>query len=380
MPGTLDYPPAAGNDKLWRWQAQNELIKSSSRVGLGIFAFMTNPARKTPGPIISDNQEVDLIRLVWTLWLGKWKVALVTFVVTALATAYALLAPPMYSVTSIWLPQQSSQMNGQMGQIAGLAGLMGVSLGQANTIEQYYPQIITSPTILKQIINHKWPTLENDSLTLDQFLKIDTNTFEPQLPNISKHRLMESMLKDYLLGNIVFESSPTSYVLTVQAPDPVMACAINQYILSELQKYVEENRVQSTATDRDFFQQKYEEYKDSLSKAEGRLLYFRLNNRLIISPNQMLEQDRLQTEINTISNLVTEFRKQFEMAQINISKKSSDFRMLQEPEPPSCKRSPKRKLIFAAGIAIGLLFGCCFVLVQAWWRNSRHKIHQTTAG
>jgi uncharacterized protein involved in exopolysaccharide biosynthesis len=338
---------------------------------------MTEQSKSSHSNIITDTQEVDLIRLLLALWQGKLWILLITAIVTGLATAYALLATPTYKVTSIWLPQQVSQLSGQMGQIAGIAGLMGMNLGASNSsIEQFYPQIITSPTILKKIIAKKWPTLSKDSATLDQVLKLDTNGLEPQLPNISRYRIMRSMLSDYLLGAIVFEGSPMSQVLTVTTPDPVLSCAINQFIIDELQNYVEENRVRTTITERDFFYQKYVDFKDSLSKAESRLLYYRLNNRMIISPTQMLEEDRLGQESATYSNLVTEFRKQYEMAQINISKKSSQFQILQAPEPPTSKSSPKRKLIFVAAIFVGALFGCFFVLVLFWWKNNHPKIKE----
>ncbi len=324
-------------------------------------------------PIVTDDQEIDILRLFWTLWEGKWKIAITTVVFIALAATYSIITPPSYKVTSIWLPQLSAS-GGSMGQIAGLAGLMGVNLGgQSSNIEVYYPQIVSSRAFLEKIIDKKWPTISGDSMYLQQIYQMDTNTFKPQLPNVTKTQLMRNSLIDLIREAVVYETSAQANMLTVTSADPVVASEINKYILAQLKAYAEESKIRNTMEERDFYQSKYLEYKDSLSRAESRLLNFRLRNLIISSPSQMMEEERLKQESTLISSMVLEFRQQSEMAQISLTKKLSDFQMLQEPVPPTSKFAPKRKIIVAVGLIAGVMFGSFLTLVLAWWNRRKNE-------
>lgn len=69
---------------------------------------MQSSAEKTR----NAGEEIDLFELVQSIWQEKLTVILVTVVVTALAVAYALLAPPVYETEVTLLPPQTSDIQG----------------------------------------------------------------------------------------------------------------------------------------------------------------------------------------------------------------------------------------------------------------------------
>ena len=81
---------------------------------------------QTTTPAYED--EIDLRKLIRTLWDGKLVIIVCTVVVTAAAVAYALLA------TEIYRSQASVQIRdvnkvGLPSQMGGLAALAGISIG-----------------------------------------------------------------------------------------------------------------------------------------------------------------------------------------------------------------------------------------------------------
>lgn len=326
--------------------------------------------------IITSDQEIDLARLFLLLFQHKWQILITTIIVLGAAVTFALLATPQYKVTSTWLPLSNSN---SMSQMSNLASLVGINMGgQEVDLQAFFPQIIHSPTILHKIIQRKWPSLSGDSIEIASLVQLDTNNLKPQLPNISKKRLQESMLTDYLISCITYEATATMSILTVSTPDPIVSYSINRFLLNELQNYVEENRIHNTRQNRDFYYAKYQEFNDSLDKADQRLIHFQKTNHLIITPQQQMDFKRLQQESMMLSSLVMEFRKQYEMAEINLSKTTQPFHMLQEPQAPLAKYTPRRKVIAVVGLLIGFILGCLIVLIQFWWKSTARRVLRET--
>lgn len=82
------------------------------------------------------DDEIDLRQLIATLWDGKWMIAATTFVSSAIAIAYALLATPIYRAEALVQIRQESRTGGglnalaaQFGGLADFSGLTGGSGG-----------------------------------------------------------------------------------------------------------------------------------------------------------------------------------------------------------------------------------------------------------
>ena len=82
------------------------------------------------------DDEIDLRQLVTTLWDGRWWIIATTFLGSAIAVAYALLATPIYRAEALVQIRQESRAGGglnalaaQFGGLTDFAGLSGGSGG-----------------------------------------------------------------------------------------------------------------------------------------------------------------------------------------------------------------------------------------------------------
>lgn len=315
-------------------------------------------------PLINENDEIDLVAIFSLVWNNFWLLIICMFITGGIGAYYAYSRPDSYSATSKWLPQQAGASNSQL---ASIAGLVGMQLGGANaSLEQFFPQIIKSPSLFREITHRRWPTAVGDSCSLLSLLRIDTTLLPPPPPQGTSDRIIESITSSFLVDNISYDASTTIPTLIVSTPDPVTSAAINLFIIQKLEFYIENNREQNSSADFEFFQAKYLEFQDSLRRAESRLLYFRQNNRLVNSPASLMEQQRLIRDAEMLGGLVAEFRKQLEMSRVNLTKKARKLQILEYPEPPLYISGPKRRLISVISGIFGLLLGSGLLLAINW--------------
>ena len=74
-------------------------------------------------------EKIDLRELIYVLWQGKWIIFSITTIVSILAVFYSLSLPNIYKTNALLVPAGSySTPNNNMGGVASLAGLAGISL------------------------------------------------------------------------------------------------------------------------------------------------------------------------------------------------------------------------------------------------------------
>lgn len=78
-----------------------------------------------------SGKEVNLIDLFSVLWLGKWKIASISFLFAVLSVFYSLTLPDIYRSEVTLAPATDSSSLKIPGQLGGLAALAGVNLGGA---------------------------------------------------------------------------------------------------------------------------------------------------------------------------------------------------------------------------------------------------------
>jgi len=85
-----------------------------------------------------DDEEIDLVGLLRTLWKRKLWIFGITFLTTGMAVAYALLATEWYRAEVVLIPRENSagsRIPAQFAQFGGLASLAGINLGSGGSQE-----------------------------------------------------------------------------------------------------------------------------------------------------------------------------------------------------------------------------------------------------
>lgn len=106
-------------------------LQSGHRIS-GQVLYVLEPARI--GSAEADGFDfVDAFRAVWR---AKWWIALSTFLITAVVSAYVLLAQEWWQAEAVLISREGkSGLSAQLGQFGGLADLAGINLGTSNKQE-----------------------------------------------------------------------------------------------------------------------------------------------------------------------------------------------------------------------------------------------------
>ena len=100
-----------------------------------------------------DQEEgIDLLDIVDTLWQGKAVVVLVTLLVVVPALAYAFLADPVYRAEAVLIPNDRDSGQNMPAGMAGLAGLAGINIGSSDNTAEVVATL-SSRVFIEEFIN-----------------------------------------------------------------------------------------------------------------------------------------------------------------------------------------------------------------------------------
>ncbi|VAY86335.1 Lipopolysaccharide biosynthesis [hydrothermal vent metagenome] len=119
-----------------------------------------------------DEDEIDLRELFKTILKNKFKIALITFIITSLTILYTLSIPNSYKSSVVLDPQDQPKSAG-LGGLSALAGMAGVSLGVSS---------MNTFNSMKAVLND--------------------NAFQEMV--IKKYKLTEKLTPEYMDKNLVF--------------------------------------------------------------------------------------------------------------------------------------------------------------------------------
>jgi uncharacterized protein involved in exopolysaccharide biosynthesis len=198
-----------------------------------------------------------------------------------------------------------------------------------------YPTIITSEAVLKDVIYSKYKTLEYpDSVNLIQYWEIKEN---------KPGGAYETALKDLREGISVSMDIKTSILtMSFETKEPKFSADIVNNVVDELDKFILTKRTTNASEQRKFIEGRLAEVKEDLTKSEENLKTFREQNAQVRSPQLILEQGRLERDLQINNTLFIELKKQYELAKIEEVKNMPVINVLDFAHPAAFKESPKR--------------------------------------
>jgi len=192
-----------------------------------------------------DDEEISLLDLLIVLAKHKWLILGLPFVAAILAVIYSLLLPNIYTGTTKILPPQQSQSTAaaMLGQLGGLAGIAGQSLGIKNPNDLYIG-MLKSRTVADNLIK-----------------RFDLNKLydEKYQSNTRKQLEQRSTISSGKDGIIVIE---------VDDKDPKRAAELANAYVDELTKLTGVLAVSEASQRRLFFERQLAQAKENLTAAE----------------------------------------------------------------------------------------------------------------
>lgn len=303
------------------------------------------PASSTP-PVVGGapvgEDEVDLFDYIEVLvkrrWLIFWGVAICILA----AFVVSLRATPTYTATATLLPSEEN--------IPDL-NLSNTPQGVSRSSRISYLGVLGSVSLNKAVLEKEYRYHRGEKDSVSQTL---INYFNTQMP---------SQAIDALLGMAKFEEGKSGILkIDVTTPYPELSAQVANEYVNQLMIY-NEKRLPTRIHERlRFTEQRLEEVRGELSKAEEALLNFQKSNVNFIGgpggtpPDLSLELSRLQREVNVKSGLFTTLVNQYEVARIEARGQTPVIEVLNYADPKDCVSSLKsRNQSVLISAAVGLM-------------------------
>jgi len=282
-----------------------------------------------------------------------------TFIVIAAIIEVLFIASPVYTSTSRIIP---TNMEGSEIGISSLARQFGISVGgnEKNPMTRavIYPQIIRSRVLGERIIKREFYTnkygknLAFLNIVLGPSKKKNRSRIE-----IEKEKMLA--INEYMSMVKVSRDLETQ-VLTISTNtnEPRFSAELNKAIIEDLDLTIREFKLSAIREKLDFIAGRIKTVEKDLRVNEELLKNFRIQNRNYKnSPNLLLEEERLQREVQVQTGIFITLKQQFEVSQIEVFKQSASIQILDSPIMPLVRTKPKRKLIVTMSGIFGLGLG-----------------------
>lgn len=352
----------------------------------------------------SNSDEIDLKDLIVQLWKKRKFILLVTGISFLLGIFIAFTSPVSYTASCTVVPQTGQKGGGNLG---GLASMMGINLGSAMSGEtlspSVYPHIVKSAPFCKEIMAIPI-TVEksNKPITLYEYYTDKKYGDKSLLQGIKKHTVglpgmilssfrpknagneASSVYTDSLTGkvisltkdekkvydiinkNIQFESNPKDGYIklgyTFAEPDAV--AVITQQLYNVLEKYVKNYKIQKEQDNLKFVETSYREARQDFLQKQANLAAFQDANRGLATATARSTERRLSSEYDIAFTVYNELAKQLEQAKLAVKESTPVLTVVNPVVVPQEKSAPKRAMILAVFLMLGLILSTSWILVK----------------
>ncbi|NJN27902.1 MAG: lipopolysaccharide biosynthesis protein [Cyclobacteriaceae bacterium] len=350
-------------------------------------------------PIIQDD-EIDLIEVVKTIWAGRILILKVTAAFFIIGLIIAFGSKVEYEASCKLMPENQEGLKPNMGGLGSLAGLAGINLDMGGTnalTPELYPEIAKStpflidvwkkpirfekqdtlvssytffrdldrPSFLSLVANYTigLPIQIKSWLSSSEEENIETQTKEQQIITLSK---VETEYLEEFRERISVDVDAKSGILTLttEMPDAQAAAEVAQISIELLTQYLIDYKIEKAKVNFDFVQARFDETKADFENAQKRLAIFNDRNRNVSTAYGNIEYERLQNEYNLAFEVYKGLASQLEQAKLKVKEETPVFTVLEPVQVPVAKSSPRRTLILMLSVFFGLVFGSGLIFID----------------
>jgi len=345
-----------------------------------------------------EEDEIDLIALAKTLWVGRKTIIKTTIIFACIGLFVALTTPAQYTSSIVVKPILSDSKSKLGGSLGGLAAMAGITLpGSTSSSELHptlYPQIVESYSFQKALmqtklnisgvakemtyeeyfLKHKKPsfiqTVKKYTIGLPGLISSSLKSKPTGLDSFS-HNLIAMSEDDIKLIILLSEqmtieiNEKGGYVaLSSTMPEALASTQMVIKAQSLLQEAIIAHKAKKAKEDLLFIEERYAEKKTEFNNAQQKLALYRDANRNVNTAIALTEVERLESEYQLAFSVYSELAKQVETQKIQVKEDTPVFAVLKEAVVPLKKSGIPKSLPLIICIFLGLVFSCGFVLLK----------------
>lgn len=333
-----------------------------------------------------QGDEIDLVDLLGTVYKNKKTIIRVTALFIIIGLLVALFSPVKYKAEITFVPQTSEDSGINSSSLSGLAALAGVNLGKENSSQippSLYPTILESISFNKEFLNATIK-VNGESLLIKQYL---TSNYKPSIvAKLFKSLTSKSSDNDSNQINEFDGLSDTEYklkglltkkLLTVTVnekegfvtlsmidSDPYLSALMGKKAFELLEKTVISFKIENAKKLYNYVSSQYESKQKEFEEIQKELALFSDQNKNIKTALFDNKRQRLQTKHDLSYSIYQELAKQKAQAELQVSKDTPIFSILNPITPPKEKNAPKRALILVIFTFLGAVLSVGYILVK----------------
>ncbi|WP_297887322.1 Wzz/FepE/Etk N-terminal domain-containing protein [Sulfurihydrogenibium sp.] len=224
--------------------------------------------------------EIDLFQLWETIWNNRKFIMIFTGVITFLTGVISFILPKTYTSEAVIVPISKSSGGSGLSAIAAMAGLpVGTDQNQSNV-----KAVLESLTLRERVIK--------DLNLIDEILEDSKEEYKYPL------QVAAEKIKKNINANV--NQKEGTIKITVDWKNPEMAQKINQSVIDNLRKILNEKAFTVAKMNRVFYENELEKTKQQLKDAMEQLNKFQKEKQVIMPENQ------LQNQLQLYANLIAE--------------------------------------------------------------------------
>ena len=389
-----------------------------------------------PNPLEDDT--IDLMELLATLWRYKWLIML--FPVLGIIGAYTTVQflPVVYQTQVTFLQISGNGGSSNIGKLGALASLAGVSLTEnSSTMLTDNIEVVLKSRGFAELIVEEMDLLP---VIFSKIYDPETQTYDLAKPELGPPKPIDGA--GAVMGALEFgKTSEGAKFIAANWNDPVIATELANYSLKALEMYLSENTLTASKKNLKFIEKQLEKAEKELRVGEEALRKFNNDKKFFFkftesevlakalvemqamhakaevdkevmlqfrnqqSPqvqqlslgnealqrqiqnystilqkrsNQVgtltFEKEFLTKELGVYQEIYKQLRIQLEQQRLEASKDETLFRIIDPALEPGSPSKPKKRLIVALSAVVSLFFGIFLVFLIEFVRNYRERM------
>ena len=316
----------------------------------------------------SDESIIDTLSFLYSTLKSNFYIVIVVPIVISLVSVLYIekTSSPVFVSTAKILPSDGGSSKSDLLSMASQFGVGPVKKSLDLTSSELYPEIIKSRHLCKLLLKEKFNTKK---FGLDQPLLKILVYGNSLIDSSNFHRIQSKgvvMLQKMISVKNTKKNSPLLR-LSVYANEAKFSKDLAVSVIHKLDEMQKGFKLQKIQDKLSFIKKRMVEVESYLIKAEESVKTFRDKNRNIIkSPSLKLEEARLLRDVKIQLEIYITLKKEIELAQIEEVENSSMLSILDEPEVPLKRQSPKLDRIFFISLIMGIVIILSFIFGKSW--------------
>lgn len=348
-----------------------------------------------------EEQEIDLMEYATKLWSVRKLLIKVACIAAIVGVVIAFTTPRQYTVTVTLAPESSKSGSSSLSGIASMLGMGGFSMGSdADALHvMLYPDIVSSTPFILDLMDTPVKSIDEEipDTTLTGYLtdytknsllgniislpfkalsgvltlilpvkeQTEPDTINPFQLTKDQSRIVKG-LKKMIVANVDKKTGITTLSVTMQ--DPMVAAIITDTVVTKLKEHITKYRTSKAEEDCKYWEHLHDQRQEEYYEKQKNYAEYADANKNVVLQSVLIEQERLQNEMNLALQVYGNVATQLQMARAKVQEAKPVFAIVEPATVPLIPSGRGRMMtvigiifLALAGTAAWILFGKDFL-------------------